>query len=685
MKIKRLISLLIMTIFFISINIYANEKNKIETKQEIVFVLDRSGSMNGKEKNYMANELTKMFIDTLDSKSTNIGVIGFNDTIIYNSGLISLYSKENRNNLKQSIDDIGIKGSTDIGLAIKEAVLLLENSQNSKSDKIIVLLSDGETDLDTSKFRTYEESYEDEKLAIEKAINNDYKIYTVGIIVGDINYLNEISSKSSGKTYSIDEIVDVQKVFEQLSKDDINEKLIPIDNIVIDGVAENVSVKLHSDYIEENNFIIAYNIPLKSIEKSNGELYKSKYYSSAKLEDEENDSFDLKIKSNGTTNLKMYQSITSSLKPVMDTPQKISKDTYEIKVKVFDSSTSNVIEKSDYRNLKATLNINEDGQVQKVKLKESEDGFVGTIVNRNQENTEIYVTLEYMTVATNEIISDVFSLKNANSSPYLIGANQVKILLDSNIKEINLNKDFKDLEDDNLSFKITDNSSVNTGESVIEDVKIDNNQLIFLTSREGNVNIALEVTDDNGGSITTSLNIDVMPFWIYYKEKSILFGLISIIILLFIILLLRKKDKKQVIIEKETEGDLYIAKSKNFFRDGRLEGYFLCTKSGKEYPALFWNENLLANKSLITLGELLSFMDINENLMEARKIFFEATEKNTIIFWHRTKCTVYIGNREIDSGQQIDLHYDDKMYIIFENGETEIEVRYKKVNKKVLA
>lgn len=45
---------------------------------------------------------------------------------------------------------------------------------------------------------------------------------------------------------------------------------------------------------------------------------------------------------------------------------------------------------------------------------------------------------------------------------------------------------------------------------------------------------------------------------------------------------------------------------------------------------------------------------------------------------------IFLHNREIVDGKQVDLRYDDKMYIIFENGETEIEVRYKRVSNKNL-
>lgn len=70
-------------------------------------------------------------------------------------------------------------------------------------------------------------------------------------------------------------------------------------------------------------------------------------------------------------------------------------------------------------------------------------------------------------------------------------------------------------------------------------------------------------------------------------------------------------------------------------------------------------------------------MGVDENLMEARKIFFEATDKEEINFWHRTRCVVYVNGRLVESAKRVKIKYDDKMYIVFEDGETEIEVRYR--------
>lgn len=676
MGIKRLISiLLVITIsipFLGQTDVMGN--NQTTSKKEIVFVLDRSGSMKTKDSNNLANEFVKMYIDTLYSENTSVGLVGFNDSLVSSVKLTSLDTANNRNYLKREVDKMQIKGETDIGLALKEATSLINNDSNA--EKIIVLISDGETDLGLSKKRTYEQSEKDNELAIDTAISNNCKIHTVGIKVDDTDYLREIAEKTQGTMYSTKNSSDLYNVFQQLSNELIEGELISLDAMSINGVVENVSLKLPSDYVRENNVIVTYNKPLNNISTKDSDIYKSRYYSSFKLNGSEIDNIDLKMVSNGATKISIFYNVTSSLEPVFEPIQKISDDEYVVRVKVLDNVTNEEINKEYYKNLNATLKIVTNGETSEVSLQETEDGL-GTKINipsNNQDNTTVYVVLDN---GTSAISGEKYDLSKANNQPVMKKNSTLKILLDDKEKSIELDKYFSDADNDTLYYKV-----VNANTESIENLALENNEISFTTVKEGTENIDLIVTDGNGGITNATLSLEIMPFWVYYKKATLILGMVSIMLLLILIVYLRKKSKLEVQEAKVEAGDLYVSKSKDFFRDGRIEGYFLATKSGKDYPALFWNETYLANKSLITLGELLSYMDIDESLMEARKIFFEATENESIIFWHKTKCTVYLGNLEVVSGKQVELKYDSKMYIIFEDGETEIEIRYKRVKKK---
>ncbi len=673
--IKTLSLLLVFSIFstvLTGIEIYAN--NQTAELREVIFVLDRSGSMLSKDNNNTANELVKMYIDSMYSENTKVGLVGFNDTIVSSTELTSLETLENRVKLKTIVNNMTIKGSTDIGLALKEATRLLDNS--NASEKVIVLISDGETDVRLSKVRTLEQSKIDEKFAIDESNSKGYPIYCIGINNLSNTYLSEIANQTGGKVYQMNGAGDLYKVFETLSHDKLNPELKKFDDIKINGVAENISLKLNNDYIRENNFVIAYSKPLKSISSNEVSLYNSNYYSSLRFNDNTKEVVDFNLISNAGTEIYVFYNKISSLEPLISMPQKINNTEYNINVKVFDNITNTEIDKTYYKNLLATLNVETNGMIEKVELLETNDGF-GTTLTINESNQDLTYISATVNNGESDIFGDIVNLKIANNQPVQKENDVIKVLLDNEEKSVNLNKYFTDIDNDILTFEIK-----NINGDFIENTTINDNILIFNSVKEGLENIEVIVRDSKGGGTTAILTLSIMPFWIYYKEVTLIAGLTLIILLLLFTLLVRRKDKNELKIIKESEPDTYVTKGKNFFKDGRLEGYFLSTKSGKEYPALFWNENHLVNKSLITLGELMSFMEIDEDLMESRKIFFEANEKEVITFWHRTKCTIFLNNREISSGKQVDFRYDDKMYIIFEDGETEIEVRYKRVSKK---
>lgn len=106
------------------------------TERDIVLVLDASGSMDGTPLNETKKAATK-FVDTVLEQSANIGIVKYDSK----AEVVSPFSTDG-NALKNSINNIGTGGSTDIEDGLSTAESMLSSSSGSK--KIIVLMSDGE-------------------------------------------------------------------------------------------------------------------------------------------------------------------------------------------------------------------------------------------------------------------------------------------------------------------------------------------------------------------------------------------------------------------------------------------------------------------------------------------------------------------------------------------------------------
>lgn len=102
-------------------------------------------------------------------------------------------------------------------------------------------------------------------------------------------------------------------------------------------------------------------------------------------------------------------------------------------------------------------------------------------------------------------------------------------------------------------------------------------------------------------------------------------------------------------------------------------------------PVLNWNSSYIENKQKISLGDLLQMMDVEEALPESHKIYFTAGNNHAVVFSHDTNCIVNLRNKTVSSGKKEVLNYDDNLYIIFEDNATELEVRFKRARRVVLA
>lgn len=100
---------------------------------QIVVALDVSGSMVTTDEDRLSIEMIQMMID-LSNVQDEIAVVAYNDFIVYESPLLSMDKKENKDKLKNDLEQIAFSGETDNGLGMKTAVdILAQNTNDSKN------------------------------------------------------------------------------------------------------------------------------------------------------------------------------------------------------------------------------------------------------------------------------------------------------------------------------------------------------------------------------------------------------------------------------------------------------------------------------------------------------------------------------------------------------------------------
>ncbi len=184
-------------------------QTKAEGNQEttecnaIAIAIDVSGSMKKTDSNRHSIELIKLCMDVCN-ETDYLSVTAYNDQIVYHSGLISMGNSEEKDAIIKELDALQFRGETDNGLGLLTATKAIADSDLEYDNAFVIMVSDGNTDLENSKTdRTTEDSDADIKTSTELAIENNIMINVVGYTNAynqDTGLLSVASTSTGGST-----------------------------------------------------------------------------------------------------------------------------------------------------------------------------------------------------------------------------------------------------------------------------------------------------------------------------------------------------------------------------------------------------------------------------------------------------------------------------------------------------
>lgn len=150
---------------------------------DVIFVIDNSGSMLYSDPNKLALSASNLFIDMCEDSDSRIGYVMYTDTIPSSQPLtdISNFSAE----LKKAIASTRYQsvGNTDTALGLEKAFELFKLDAldgKSKRKPVIILLSDGNTDLPGPGGRTTEQSLAALEVIKGKLAETGIPVYAIG-------------------------------------------------------------------------------------------------------------------------------------------------------------------------------------------------------------------------------------------------------------------------------------------------------------------------------------------------------------------------------------------------------------------------------------------------------------------------------------------------------------------------
>ena len=253
-----LLAFLVMTVSMASgMKVKASEVNNNGTNYNIELVVDASGSLVKADAEKNRFTAIDIFLQTLKEHGNNAGAVVFTEKIEVDTGLSAMESKAAKETLSNKIKSIEAwKGDTNIGLALDTAVKQLERIENDQ-ESIILLLSDGNTDLGSEKKN--EESLAIEDAAIQKCISSGIKVYGICLNHDDSADLGEfqnICSKTDGAFLEVKTSKNLTQALKDFYAQIFKTKYISDEKIIGDDGFVTKSIEVPAYGVEEINVTV---------------------------------------------------------------------------------------------------------------------------------------------------------------------------------------------------------------------------------------------------------------------------------------------------------------------------------------------------------------------------------------------------------------------------------------------
>lgn len=551
-KVVIICSVMLIASLFSTFIIYGEEATQDESLFDIEIVLDASGSLSDTDSERNRFDAIDIFLKTLPDGENNVGAVVFNESIQLDTGLREMINTAEKNNLSQRIKKAETEsGNTNIGLALDSAVKRLINKKNDKN-KIILLISDGNTYLNSKK--ELEDSLSQKDKAIQQCIENDIKVY--GICLNnsgdaDINEFTSMAKKTKGDFLEVktsDELIYALldfygKIFDTRSIEDINiidkkgylKKQIEVPSY---GVEElNITID-NASKIDDLSITGADGIKwadseIKDVTSKVGDYYFLKFVKPM------GGSWVIELRGKKGTEIKFSYVYNSKYKVELSASE--ITDSLEIGDNIefnayFKVNGKKITGLDNYKDYKATLVLDyEDGSnSEPVYFKMSIEGDDGFKTRYNFEKISNYRIYAILSCGDFEAVSNEIHYSIGNSVPEFNeeGLRIFKIFKTSSA--VDLNKYFSDKENEDLQYTLISSTYAD------DEIEIKGNELILNNLVDGSVTIKAE--DALGANVAGIIEVKVTNLLI----PILLIILTLIIVFLIILFKFRNLEKNRM-------------------------------------------------------------------------------------------------------------------------------------------
>lgn len=540
--------IIVLSMLLASIGMIGNaESNKTMNKFNVVFVTDTSGSMKSTDPNQYRFEAIDLFVGLISNGGNYVGSVVFGDGVVSEYDINEVKNKSDKTAITDDIKKQEASGWTDIGGALTSAVNMLDSKGNKEIPSIIILLTDGNTEMPNDELT--KTSIANKENALEAAREKGYNIYSICLNTNNkanTSELKQIATATGGQFKEVSNAADLQDVFDlyyqmiySTQSDEIMNATVPETGVL------SREFNVADVGVEEVNIVIFGNVDRCSITPPNGNVYSeaqvddisyiAKSFRILKVVAPDPGMWKIDTYASPGATIKVFKIYNPNLQVKVDYKQEdsyVKGDEIKFLAQIYEADQK-VTDLARYSGYKAVMNIKDyDGNV--VKTTESstptENGFELTYIPEDYgtfyadiavSSNEMYASAERITLNvgnTPPVAKTDVLKKHINIWPFIIKTDAT----------IDLSEAATDAEDSNLNYKVVSSTWLD------DDYTLDGSNLTIDNFSVSKGSFKIQAFDSQGAYCSFDVKVTSTNIGILTMILLLVVGLIALTIMLIL-------------------------------------------------------------------------------------------------------------------------------------------------------
>lgn len=661
-RVGTIILCFILSIAF-SAQAYAKEFESRQSGLDVMFAIDSSGSMVSNDPGRMGMSMVKAFVDTVHIENIRIGFASYSDQVGQVVSPVSIGDPEARAALKAQLDAVTYSGDTDMGMGVEAALSAMPAQEGRK--RILVVISDGETDLPGSRGRTEAESEAELLRCAQTCASEGIPIYGVafGQYEGSRDSLADLAARTGGGFYQVARPEDLIEILYGIFGSNLSYKIQPLASGIYGEGSQEIRVVLEEPYLDEMDLLLISSGPVGDTAIRYGEeeipLSLSANYGVGKIGYEKIDDSITEMTLTTVTSqgqsVKLYLISYRELLPVLSIEENLQKNAAAQYQVYFKDRQGQVIADDGFYSRFQWEWQTDAGEADGIDLGPAsvKEGILEGELRAGRSGTYGLAGVLSDSLGSYPFAAEI----RAVNTPPSGSLPEIRLSRLGGGRAYQLDAYFQDKDGDVLSY------AVEPGEEGRAKAALAENTL-YLTPLQGGRQTFTLFVSDGEDTLSYPLEISVTPLWVTYWWAIVL----ALAALGFGLFKRFYKPKPQVeVIAQRKQGNRFA---------GKMDAYVTVQPEGTgEIPPLTFPMYKIRD-SRVRLGDLLrEYPELTEAL-RLDLIFLIADEGRHMILYHTSPSTLMVGSSILCGKIPYSLGFGDVIYITAPDGAYELELHY---------